>query len=128
MQLWIDGSTKVKAYIRSLQCPVSVSVNGESIPIVYDLFQAGWSGAPYREECRKAAAQMINLDGTPCSVKNTFVKESFEHEKEITQLQAITKYIAHFAKEHNYRAGRRLWMDPLPKYLYLEDIIEENKD
>lgn len=27
---------KVKAYIRSLQCPVSVSVNGESIPIVYD--------------------------------------------------------------------------------------------
>lgn len=36
MQLWIDGSTKVKAYIRSLQCPVSVSVNGESIPIVYD--------------------------------------------------------------------------------------------
>ena len=69
---------------------------------VYDLFQAGWSGAPYREECRKAVAQMINLDGTPCSVKNTFVKETFENEKEITQLQAITKYIAYFAKEHNY--------------------------
>ena len=61
---------------------------------------------------------MINLDGTPCSVKNTFVKETFEHEKEITQLQAITKYIAHFAKEHNYRAGKQLWMDPLPRYLY----------
>ena len=95
---------------------------------VYDLFQAGWSGAPYSEECRKAVAQMINLDGTPCSVKNTFVKETFENEKEITQLQAITKYIAYFAKEHNYRAGKRLWMNPLPKYLYLEDIIEENKE
>lgn len=95
---------------------------------IYDLFQAGWSGAPYREECRKAVAQMINLDGTPCSVKNTFVKETFEPEKEITQLQAITKYIAHFAKKHNYRAGKRLWMNPLPKYLYLEDIIEENKE
>ena len=95
---------------------------------VYDLFQAGWSGAPYREECRKAVAQMINLDGTPCSVKNTFVKETFEHEKEITQLQAITKYIAHFAKEHNYRAGKQLWMDPLPRYLYLEDIIEEKEE
>ena len=71
---------------------------------------------------------MINLDGTPCSVKNTFVKETFEPEKEITQLQAITKYIAHFAKKHNYRAGKRLWMNPLPKYLYLEDIIEENKE
>ena len=85
---------------------------------VYDLFQAGWSGAPYREECRKAVAQMINLDGTPYSVKNTFVKETFENEKEITQLQAITKYIAYFAKEHNYRAGKQLWMDPLPQYLY----------
>ena len=60
--------------------------------------------------------------------KNTFIKETFEHEKEITQLQAITKYIAHFAKKYNYRAGKRLWMDPLPKYLYLEDIIEENKE
>ncbi|MBN2927540.1 MAG: hypothetical protein JTJ12_08960, partial [Eubacterium sp.] len=77
---------------------------------------------------RKAAAQMINLDGTPYSVKNTFVKETFENEKEITQLQAITKYIAHFAKEHNYRAGKQLWMNPLPRYLYLEDIIEENEE
>ena len=117
---------------------------------LYELFQAGWSGAPFLKETKQAAAQMIQIDGTVysskelvCGVTGTIwaamqkdetkkqIKSVQKHfkfapEMPITQLQAISAYIAKLAIKKNYKKGKKLWLEPLPKYLYLEDILEQD--
>lgn len=44
-------------------------------------------------------------------------------------MQAIKQYIIRFAKEKEYQEGRKLWLEPLAKYIYLNEIHKEmNKD
>lgn len=105
---------------------------------MYELFQAGWSGAPFQKIERKSVAQIVNIDGetyyvddiddtkktesNSCELQN----ERFE-EMKITQLQAVNTYIASLANRKNLESGRKLWMEPLPQYLYLEYVLEQNK-
>ncbi len=151
---------------------------------VYDLFQAGWSGAPYQEKTKRKVAQIVRVDGSYYFAEDIYGKKKFknneetmhnkksvsngesEHnkepvnnerfmynkkfvsnkknvrnkglmnneeqiqfklEKQMTQLEAIKKYVVEYAKKKSYREGKKLWMDPLPQYLYLETIIKRRK-
>ncbi len=93
---------------------------------VYELFQAGWSGALFQQEDTKAAAYLVKTDGTVSKRTKNIEKN---REKKITQLQAIKQYIIHLAEEKEYRTGRKLWLEPLAKYVYLEELNKEiNED
>lgn len=93
---------------------------------VYELFQAGWSGALFQQEDTEVAACLVQTDGTIYKRRKNAEKN---REKKITQLQAIKQYIIRFAKEKEYQEGRKLWLEPLAKYIYLNEIHKEmNKD
>ena len=93
---------------------------------VYELFQAGWSGALFQQEDTEVAACLVQTDGTIYKRRKNAEKN---REKKITQLQAIKQYIIRFAKEKEYQEGRKLWLEPLAKYIYLDEIHKEmNKD
>lgn len=118
---------------------------------LYELFQAGWSGAPFQKETKKAEAQMIRVDGTIYPLKRIAYdttdtrwidvqraemkeqKESIQKNSQLasemptTQLQAISTYIAKLAIQKNCKKGKKLWLEPLPQYLYLEDILKRSK-
>lgn len=93
---------------------------------VYELFQAGWSGALFQQEDTEVAACLVQTDGTIYKRRKNAEKN---RKKKITQLQAIKQYIIRFAKEKEYQEGRKLWLEPLAKYIYLNEIHKEmNKD
>ena len=89
---------------------------------VYELFQAGWSGALFQQEDTEVAACLVQTDGTIYKRRKNAEKN---REKKITQLQAIKQYIIRFAKEKEYQEGRKLWLEPLSKYIYLDEIHKE---
>ena len=91
---------------------------------VYELFQAGWSGALFERDNKEVAAHMIKTDGTIYKRKRNAEKS---REKKITQLQAVKQYIIHLAKEQNHKTGRKLWMEPLAQYVYLNEINRNKK-
>lgn len=105
---------------------------------VYDLFQAGWSGAPYEEKTKRKAVQLVRVNGSVCPAENVCRNEGsitdtnnrvkFKITKQITQLQAIKTYLVEFAEKKGHKARRKLWMQPLPRYLYLDDIIDKNNN
>ena len=105
---------------------------------LYELFQAGWSGAPFQKEIRKPAAQMMKIDGTAFVVDSESVEEDTdlyglkkeiqsEAETQITQLQAVNNYIEEITGKLGYKPVRKLWMEPLPHHLYLERVLKQNK-
>ena len=72
------------------------------------------------------AACLVQTDGTIYKRRKNAEKN---RKKKITQLQAIKQYIIRFAKEKEYQEGRKLWLEPLAKYIYLNEIHKEmNKD
>ena len=89
---------------------------------VYELFQAGWSGALFQQEDTEVAACLVQTDGTIYKRRKNAEKN---REKKITQLQAIKQYIIRFAIEKEYQEGRKLWLEPLSKYIYLDEIHKE---
>lgn len=102
---------------------------------LYELFQAGWSGAPFQAIQKKSVAQIVNTDGSTCYIeeaKNTDGRYETQNdtqsgEMKITQLQAVNTYIAKLANKKRFKQRRKLWMEPLPQYLYLEDVLKQNK-
>lgn len=110
---------------------------------LYELFQAGWSGAAFQKEDKKMAAQIINPDGTAFVAdvvyQNVNEKKKVQNdnndihiqqksETQITQLQAVSAYIADTAKKKGIRQGKKLWLEPLGQYLYLDNIFKEHKE
>ena len=107
---------------------------------LYELFQAGWSGAVFQKEDKKMAAQIINPDGTAfvadVAYQNANEKKNTQNhndaqqkaEVQITQLQAVSTYIADIAKKKGIRQGKKLWLEPLGQYLYLDNIFKEHKE
>lgn len=105
---------------------------------VYELFQAGWSGAIFQGENKKTLVQAVMRDGTLISVKEgneeTEKKRVGKNEGrgndkldtepylQLTQLQVVKKYIIDYANKEKYQKGKKLWLEPLPNYLYLEDL------
>ena len=41
---------------------------------------------------------------------------------QLTQLQVVKRYIIDYANKEKYQKGKKLWLEPLPNYLYLEDL------
>ena len=90
---------------------------------IFDEFQSGWSGAPYTPEIpfsddSKAKAMIIGLTGKPEAVK----KKKGDNVKKFTQLDAMVQYAAKLAEENHIKPLRQIWLPPLPKLLYLEDM------
>ena len=87
---------------------------------VYELFQTGWSGAALEENEKKDRVQLIFPNGQVHKYAET--KKEKKHDKAITQLQAIKIYVTELARVNGYDKGRKLWMQPLPRQIYLSQI------
>jgi len=93
---------------------------------IFEEFQSGWSGAgyepdvPYTDE-KSAEVTMINLWGRT-SVLSAKGKKSSSSTEKVIQLDAVTKYISQIAEKHNIKAISNVWLPPLPKQIYLEDL------
>ena len=99
---------------------------------IFEEFQSGWSGAryepdvPYADE-RSAEVTMINLWGR-ASVLSVGKKEDKSAEEKVIQLDAVTDYIAQVAEDHGIKAISNVWLPPLPKMLYLDELPEMKLD
>jgi S-DNA-T family DNA segregation ATPase FtsK/SpoIIIE len=95
---------------------------------IFEEFQSGWSGAEYEPDVpftddRNAKVELINLIGKSGVPKQKKKKKS-DNIAKVTQLDAVVKYAAKIAEENNIPAIKQIWMPPLPKKLYLEELAE----
>ncbi|MCD8361614.1 MAG: type VII secretion protein EssC [Lachnospiraceae bacterium] len=90
----------------------------------YELFQSGWSGAPYDPDQvhSESSAVMIDLLGREAVVGHGKSENTFKKKKEIRQLDAVVDYLAEIARENGYRQTQPLWLPVLPERLYLEQL------
>ena len=99
---------------------------------IYEEFQSGWSGARYEPDIqysdeKSGEVTMINFFGRPnvLSVNN---KKSSESIEKVIQLDAVVKYIAEVAEQRGIKPISNVWLPPLPKIIYLEDLVGEEPD
>jgi S-DNA-T family DNA segregation ATPase FtsK/SpoIIIE len=95
---------------------------------IFEEFQSGWSGAEYEPDVaftddRNAKVELINLIGKSGVPKQKKKKKS-DNIAKVTQLDAVVKYAAKIAEENNIPVIKQIWMPPLPKKLYLEELAE----
>ena len=94
---------------------------------IFEEFQSGWSGAAYEpdvefSEEKNAKVELLNLIGkSGVPVKKDKNKKSDNIQK-VTQLDAIVKYTAQVAKEHNIASVRQIWLPALKGRMYLEEL------
>lgn len=90
---------------------------------LYELFQAGYSGAPCTEkDAQNKRAAIVSLTG-----------KRFEGSKEKSgklpiQLQAVSDYIKGWSEQLGYEKARELWMPELPETLFLEEVVEDEQN
>ena len=95
---------------------------------LYELFQSGYSGAPYSEDMSSdfSAAAMINRTGRTELIGSRYTgRQNLPADSQVkqkTQLNAVIEYLAQIAKENHYAASTQLWLPVLPGEIYLEDI------
>ncbi len=91
---------------------------------IYELFQTGWSGALCRDlpehmhyagRIRLSGEKEVLLEDEECEAVKT---------EEKTQFEVIREHIMSAAAGGKWTDVRRLWMDPLPKKIYLDDLSE----
>ena len=95
---------------------------------IYELFQSGFSGAPYREggERTSSAVALISRSGKTDLVgsrkkggeKNTPTKGG----KEETQLDAVIDYLRMCTEQGGYQRSGQLWLPVLKDHIYLEEL------
>lgn len=90
---------------------------------LYELFQAGYSGAPYEKE-GKSMEDVFLVSSTG----RRFRESRREKRKLPSQLEAVIAYVNQTAESIGYRAARKLWMPELPDKLSLEDIFMGEED
>ena len=93
---------------------------------IFEEFQSGWSGAKYEPELpytdeKSGEVKLINLWGRP-GVLSAGKKKESSSESKVIQLDAMTAYIKEVAVKHGISAISNVWLPPLPKELYLEDL------
>ena len=99
---------------------------------IFEEFQSGWSGAryepdtPYTDE-KSGEVKMVNLWGRP-SVLSAGKKKESSYGKKVIQLDAMTMYIKQIADNHGITAITNVWLPPLPKDLFLDDLIDFEPD
>ena len=95
---------------------------------IYELFQSGFSGAPYREggERTSSAAALISRSGKTDLVgvrkrggeKNVPANKG----KEETQLDAVIDYLTKCTEQGGYQRSGQLWLPVLKDHIYLEEL------
>ena len=95
---------------------------------IYELFQSGFSGAPYTEggDRISSAVALISRSGKTDLVgtrkrageKNTPIKGG----KEETQLDAVIRYLNKCALDGGYQTSSHLWLPVLKDHIYLEEL------
>ena len=88
---------------------------------IYELFQSGWSGAPYDENLengRTEIARMLTINGKTEMIGGHARTVS----KERTQLDVIRDYLKKTAEENGYQKNHQLWMPVLSDHIYLEEF------
>ena len=91
---------------------------------IFEQFQTGYSGADYipREEVSTASGTdlyMMNIDGTEAVSRD----KSKRNGTGVKQLKAAVDYIIKVCRENNIRSTRALWLEELPKKIFLNDIL-----
>ena len=93
---------------------------------IFEEFQSGWSGAPYEPEVpftddKNIKVELINLLGKSGVPKKKKEKKS-DNITSVTQLDAVVKYAAKIAGDNGIPAIKQIWLPPLPKKLYLDEL------
>lgn len=93
---------------------------------MFEMFQSGYSGADYipKEKVSNAKEDvaMIGIDGIKMVEKR---KKKQTVENSISQLDACVKYIINVAKESGINNTKPLWLPPLGKEIFLNDLFEK---
>ncbi len=95
---------------------------------LYELFQSGYSGAPYYEDEEsnpEPAATMLTTTGKTAVVINRKRRSPQAVDgktKEKTQLDATVEYLRKIAVGNGYHYHMQLWLPVLPEVLYLESL------
>ncbi|MBQ7613431.1 MAG: type VII secretion protein EssC [Butyrivibrio sp.] len=94
---------------------------------VYEMFQSGYSGAPYDPDLVSSneATGLISRTGQIELIFNR--KSEKTGQSEYTQLDAVIDNLVLLAKKHGYESTHRLWMPVLNDHIYLEDCEEYRK-
>lgn len=106
---------------------------------IYELFQSGWSGAPYEEDTdgSETAAVMLTRTGKESlavSRMRRFRKEAGrvgapgkteEKTRDITQLEALVEYLKNVAGQEGYRKAGQLWMPVLGEEIFLDSVRKQ---
>lgn len=93
---------------------------------IFEEFQSGWSGAeyephiPFNDE-KNAKVELINLIGKSGVPKKKKKKKS-DNIAKLTQLDAVVKYAEQLAKESQIAPLKQIWMPPLPRAVYLDEL------
>lgn len=98
---------------------------------IFEEFQSGWSGAEYEPDVlftddKNSKAELLNLIGKNDVPKQKKKKEN-DHISKLTQLDAIVQYTAQLAAENHIPSLRQIWLPPLPKTIYFEDLPKIEK-
>ncbi len=100
---------------------------------IFEEFQSGWSGAAYEPEIpfsdeKNAKVELINLIGKNGVPKKKDKKKKSDNIQSVTQLDAIVKYIAEVAKEHDIDPVRQIWLPALEKKIYLSALASDKPE
>lgn len=94
---------------------------------IYELFQSGYSGAPYEGEgaaVREDGALLLTNTGKPAVVGGRKRRKAISDSgtREITQLEAVVKHLNSMAREQGYDHHLQLWLPVLKRAIYLEEL------
>lgn len=94
---------------------------------IYELFQSGYSGAPYEEgEGRKSsAAELLTRTGKAELIGGHHKKadkKQAHNVKQTTQLEAVITYLGKMAQEGSYGRTMQLWLPVLKTKIYLSEL------
>ncbi|MDR0818229.1 MAG: hypothetical protein LBN43_01485 [Oscillospiraceae bacterium] len=98
---------------------------------IFEEFQSGWSGAEYEPNIpftddKNVKVELISLIGKNGVPKKKDKKKS-DNIAKVTQLDALVKYAAVIAAENNIPAIKQIWLPPLPRSVYLDELAEMSK-
>ncbi|MCR4850638.1 MAG: type VII secretion protein EssC [Lachnospiraceae bacterium] len=100
---------------------------------IFEEFQSGWSGAAYEPEVafsdeKNAKVELINLIGKNGVPKKKDKNKKSDNIQSVTQLDAIVKYAAKIAEEHEIPAVRQIWLPALKNKLYLSELSSDKAE
>ena len=100
---------------------------------IFEEFQSGWSGAAYEPDVefsdeKNAKVELINLIGKNGVPKKKDKNKKSDNIQKVTQLDAIVKYAANVAKEHDIPNVRQIWLPALEKKIYLKQLEVEKPE